>query len=81
MKFNDECLTNEDRPERIVPCPSCGSIQNITWLYWPTRGQMDIMCWDVCGMDFVNITSSPISLIVTGKQFFLVYPHSLDIYH
>ena len=52
MKFNDECLTHEDRPDRIVPCPTCGSIQNISWLYWPTRGQMDIMCWEVCGMDF-----------------------------
>jgi len=37
----------------LVPCPNCGSWQNIQ--YVDTRdlnGKVSIMCWNSCGMDF-----------------------------
>lgn len=45
-------LTSDDVPNRVVPCPSCGKTERITWMYFPEKGMMDIMCWGDCGMDY-----------------------------
>jgi hypothetical protein len=54
MKYNhdEDSFSDKDEPNRVVPCPECGQIERVSWIYWLERGIMDIMCWRECGTDF-----------------------------
>jgi hypothetical protein len=38
----------------IAPCPNCGTTNKTQWVSHEDLGktEVDIMCWEVCGMDF-----------------------------
>ena len=56
--------------EYIVPCPQCGTTERTQYVtHLPNTPDVDVMCWDNCGMDFrVNYLWFMLNRINQGEE-------------